>query len=1047
MFVLGEQGDDVGEYTLSTAFDVSTASFVDSFSVAGQDTFPISLSFSTDGMKMFVLGNTGDDVNEYTLSTAWDVSTSLYIGSFSVAAQETNPTALAFSTDGLKMFVMGAEGDDVSEYTARDTRQQISGMLTASSTLNDVHMVGTAPIVFFDSASTTDLTVGEKATVIAPQHLTISGNYTNNGIMVQAGTTIIDGTAQQIFDGNMTGENAFNDLIVRNISANGTTSQSVHFQESFSVNGLYTMSASTSVLFAYGSNNTLENIDLQGNYGQKIYMRTADMSTINYDIETSSILSNQLSLQKPSRVAPGDMLLIVVGNESIGATPEWDDTTYKPDGFTLINEAGNATSQCHTAAFYRIADGTEYDATTTPSVSSARTYGWYVNVPGAYMTTIDVGADSIVSATSHTIPEVTVTEDNSLAFFTDCVENWAGGTPYGTSNGWEDVDVIGLNRGNESSVVGIFGTKFVPVAGGAGASAIALGSIRGFAGFQFAVHGTTTGARLNVLGTQSVSYVDVKDSNACGGETLYADDGTSVDAGGNTCWDFTSLNMQSNADQSFVVGQETTSMATITIADDDPARITATNDIRIKIATGTVDVRFDTTDTTAIFGGTASGKVSNPVSYEGDGSVLVIPVDTNFAAGDTLTISGLYFTQFGAVTAATSALMLYVDGANDVIADYQDPRTVVITGTLTLDEHSDGQVSDNFKSKNQPHGVLHAFSLAPVYEGARIESVEFDLSGIQGVTEGKITNIRLYQDKNSDSEYDAGDVLVMSAGDISITDQVGTIVFNTEFIASSTEDYILVAGLGTIAGAHRMYVSLSGTDIGVTGSTSLSIIQVAGLVSSVGHFHGSRGGGSAGPSEPVGGPAPEGQGQQGGGEEGGGGGDDSVDPNTGTAIGSSPGYMAPSTSGTPNSGWTGGSDAYASDGVYATAASNGLQHSYGTFAHNVPDSNTIQGIGVKLEASATTNAGDISVRLSWDGGNTWTSMKTTATASTTDAVYTLGGPSDTWGHSWTPTETNDTNFILDVTANTSSNTIRIDAIQVRIFHQATGGGGGGGGAI
>jgi hypothetical protein len=37
-------------------FDVSTASFVDSFSVAGQDTVPIAIAFNTNGTKMFIVG-------------------------------------------------------------------------------------------------------------------------------------------------------------------------------------------------------------------------------------------------------------------------------------------------------------------------------------------------------------------------------------------------------------------------------------------------------------------------------------------------------------------------------------------------------------------------------------------------------------------------------------------------------------------------------------------------------------------------------------------------------------------------------------------------------------------------------------------------------------------------------------------------------------------------------------------------------------------------------------------------------------------------------
>ena len=116
MFITGQAGDDVNEYTLSTGFDVSTASFVDSFSVSGQDNSPQSIAFNTDGTKMFVLGSQADDVNEYTLSTGFDVSTASYSQNFSVASQDTSPYGLAFSTNGNKMFIVGASGDSVYEY-------------------------------------------------------------------------------------------------------------------------------------------------------------------------------------------------------------------------------------------------------------------------------------------------------------------------------------------------------------------------------------------------------------------------------------------------------------------------------------------------------------------------------------------------------------------------------------------------------------------------------------------------------------------------------------------------------------------------------------------------------------------------------------------------------------------------------------------------------------------------------------------------------------------------------------------------------------------
>ena len=116
MYVIGVSGDDVNEYNLSTAWDVSTASFFQLFSVAAQDATPTGLFFKSDGTKMYVIGQTGDDVNEYSLSTAWDVSTASYVQVFSVALEEVTPSDLFFKPDGTKMYVIGVSGDDVNEY-------------------------------------------------------------------------------------------------------------------------------------------------------------------------------------------------------------------------------------------------------------------------------------------------------------------------------------------------------------------------------------------------------------------------------------------------------------------------------------------------------------------------------------------------------------------------------------------------------------------------------------------------------------------------------------------------------------------------------------------------------------------------------------------------------------------------------------------------------------------------------------------------------------------------------------------------------------------
>ena len=124
MYFIGNTGDDINLYTLSTGFDLSTATFNDingdgsGFDISGQETVPRGLTFNNDGTKMFVVGDNGNDINEYTLSVGFDLtSTVTHVGSFDISSQETNPQGIAFNTTGTKMFIVGNAGNDINEYT------------------------------------------------------------------------------------------------------------------------------------------------------------------------------------------------------------------------------------------------------------------------------------------------------------------------------------------------------------------------------------------------------------------------------------------------------------------------------------------------------------------------------------------------------------------------------------------------------------------------------------------------------------------------------------------------------------------------------------------------------------------------------------------------------------------------------------------------------------------------------------------------------------------------------------------------------------------
>jgi hypothetical protein len=116
MYVLGVTGDDVNEYDLSIAWDISTASYVQNFSVAAEESGPSGLFFKPDGTKMYVTGFDGDDVNEYDLSSAWDISTASYLQNFSVSSQVVTPRGLFFKPDGTRMYTSGTTNDAIFEY-------------------------------------------------------------------------------------------------------------------------------------------------------------------------------------------------------------------------------------------------------------------------------------------------------------------------------------------------------------------------------------------------------------------------------------------------------------------------------------------------------------------------------------------------------------------------------------------------------------------------------------------------------------------------------------------------------------------------------------------------------------------------------------------------------------------------------------------------------------------------------------------------------------------------------------------------------------------
>ena len=119
MYISGQSGDGVDEYTLSTPYDPTSATATHFFATGSQDLSPTDLFFKDDGTKMFVLGDWNDEVYEYHLSTAWDLSTASYDSNYDLGTNQNvmSPRGLYFSPDGTKMLIFAAYMRYIVRYT------------------------------------------------------------------------------------------------------------------------------------------------------------------------------------------------------------------------------------------------------------------------------------------------------------------------------------------------------------------------------------------------------------------------------------------------------------------------------------------------------------------------------------------------------------------------------------------------------------------------------------------------------------------------------------------------------------------------------------------------------------------------------------------------------------------------------------------------------------------------------------------------------------------------------------------------------------------
>jgi hypothetical protein len=113
-YLVGKGGDSVYQYDAPTAFDIGSISFTQSFDVSAQTTGPLDLIFNDTGDEMHVVD--GSTVYKYLLSTAWDISTASFDSSATLSG--TVAGGVSWGDGGTKIYFNEDGGSAIDEYNS-----------------------------------------------------------------------------------------------------------------------------------------------------------------------------------------------------------------------------------------------------------------------------------------------------------------------------------------------------------------------------------------------------------------------------------------------------------------------------------------------------------------------------------------------------------------------------------------------------------------------------------------------------------------------------------------------------------------------------------------------------------------------------------------------------------------------------------------------------------------------------------------------------------------------------------------------------------------
>ena len=194
--VSGNSGNDVVvEYSLSSAYDTSSPTYVRLFNVTNAYSNPSigSIRFNNDGTKVFFADNHRNAIQVFSLSSAYNVSTMSRLGEFSVSSQgATEPVGMTLNSDGTKLYVVDYQDDDVYQYSVSPAYQLLNDTTAPTMTISSSTSGVTDGSTTSDSSIVLTFTSSEATSNFVVGDITVSGGSLSN--FTASSTTVYTAT-------------------------------------------------------------------------------------------------------------------------------------------------------------------------------------------------------------------------------------------------------------------------------------------------------------------------------------------------------------------------------------------------------------------------------------------------------------------------------------------------------------------------------------------------------------------------------------------------------------------------------------------------------------------------------------------------------------------------------------------------------------------------------------------------------------------------------------------------------------------------------------